>query len=95
MLATWIQFEDHWSTTLLTGTVSAATTVGVYQIHAAPSRNCWRQIRVQQSKESLSSAVLAPTPFVTSFLSNTLIGNWGASLQIYIYICTFIYIYDI
>ena len=26
MSGTWIQFEDHWSTTLLTGTVTAATT---------------------------------------------------------------------
>ena len=67
MLATWIQFWDHWSTTLLTGTVSPARVAGVYQIHAAPSRNCWRQFRVQQSKESLSSFVSALTPFVTKF----------------------------
>ena len=74
MLATWIQFWDHWSTTLLTGTVSPARVAGVYQIHAAPSRNCWRQFRVQQSKESLSSFVSALTPFVTKFFfspSNT------------------------
>ena len=39
MLATCLQFEDHWSTTLLTGTRSAASPGCVYQIHAAPSRN--------------------------------------------------------
>ena len=66
MLATWIQFWDHWSTTLLTGTVSQARLAGVYQIHADPTRNCWRQFRVQQSKESLSSFVFALTPFVTN-----------------------------
>ena len=92
MLATWIQFWDHWSTTLLTGTVSQARLAGVYQIHADPTRNCWRQFRVQQSKESLSSFVSALTPFVTKFFppkylsfSKSIIRNFFQKFEIQIF----------